>query len=145
MLATRLRIFTRCEPSAYIRDLLENLDTLEAVIHKVVNTYGVFTHEENIKPVGSFMLQLGLYQKAVVIEPENNDAFSKLRRVITHMQKGKRKRYICQSFKGKTQSLVTKKTDISYVRSSRNSNLMNMLQKMFGQNSLGLVLHLDDA
>ncbi|GKC87695.1 hypothetical protein Tco_1148344 [Tanacetum coccineum] len=30
---------------------------------------------------------------------------------------------------------------ISYVRSSRNSNLMNMLQKMFGQNSLGLVLH----
>ncbi|GJV02762.1 hypothetical protein Tco_1336331 [Tanacetum coccineum] len=67
---------------------------------------------------------------------------------------------ICQSFKGKTRSLVTKKTDISYVRSSRNSNLMNMLQmmfehsssslgllcqKMFGQNSLGLVLHLDDA
>ncbi|GJW50580.1 hypothetical protein Tco_0091931 [Tanacetum coccineum] len=54
-------------------------------------------------------------------------------------------RYICQSFKGKTQSLVTKKTDISYVRSSRNSNLMNMLQKMFGQNSSDLVLHLDDV
>ncbi|GKA84012.1 hypothetical protein Tco_0805607 [Tanacetum coccineum] len=63
-----------------------------------------------------------------------------------------------QSFKGKTRSLVTKKTDISYVRSSRNSNLMNMLQMtfgqnssslvlhqmMFGQNSSGLVLHLDD-
>ncbi|GKE55307.1 hypothetical protein Tco_1494492, partial [Tanacetum coccineum] len=46
--------------------------------------------------------------------------------------------YICQSFKGKTKSLATKKTDIPYVRSSRNSNLMNMLQKMFGQNSLGL-------
>ncbi|GJT21485.1 hypothetical protein Tco_0891422 [Tanacetum coccineum] len=43
--------------------------------------------------------------------------------------------------KGKTQSLVTKKTDISYVRSSRNSNLMNMLQMMFGQNSSSLVLH----
>ncbi|GJV11205.1 hypothetical protein Tco_1352746 [Tanacetum coccineum] len=47
-------------------------------------------------------------------------------------------RYICQSFKGKTRSLVTKKTDISYVRSSRNSNLMNMLQMTFGQNSSSL-------
>ncbi|GJT48449.1 hypothetical protein Tco_0974606 [Tanacetum coccineum] len=79
----------------------------------------------------------------------------------------------CHPLKGKTRSLVTKKTDISYVRSSRNSNLMNMLQmmfehsssslvlhqmtfgqnssslvlhqKMFGQNSSGLVLHLDDV
>ncbi|GKB09549.1 hypothetical protein Tco_0837861 [Tanacetum coccineum] len=33
---------------------------------------------------------------------------------------------------GRTQSLVTKKTDISYVRSLRNSNLMNMLQMTFG-------------
>ncbi|GJX57985.1 hypothetical protein Tco_0289375 [Tanacetum coccineum] len=49
--------------------------------------------------------------------------------------------YVCQSFKGKTRSLVTKKTDISYVRSSRNSNLMNMLQMTFGQNSSSLVLH----
>ncbi|GJX58979.1 hypothetical protein Tco_0290369, partial [Tanacetum coccineum] len=49
--------------------------------------------------------------------------------------------YICQSFKGKTQSLVTKKTDISYVRSSRNSNLMNMLQMTFGQISSSLVLY----
>ncbi|GJU17503.1 hypothetical protein Tco_1145469 [Tanacetum coccineum] len=32
--------FTRCKPSAYRRDLLENLDTLEAVIHKAVITYG---------------------------------------------------------------------------------------------------------
>ncbi|GKC57662.1 hypothetical protein Tco_1085260 [Tanacetum coccineum] len=37
------------------------------------------------------------------------------------------------------------KTDISYIRSSRNSNLMNMLQKMFGQNCSGLVLLLDDV
>ncbi|GJW65181.1 hypothetical protein Tco_0117065 [Tanacetum coccineum] len=46
--------------------------------------------------------------------------------------------YICQSFKGKTRSLVTKKTDISYVR---NSNLMNMLQMMFEHSSSSLVLH----
>ncbi|GJW85174.1 retrovirus-related pol polyprotein from transposon TNT 1-94 [Tanacetum coccineum] len=46
--------------------------------------------------------------------------------------------YICQSFKGKTQSLVTKKTDISYVRSSRNSNLMNMLQMTLDHNSSSL-------
>ncbi|GJZ80736.1 hypothetical protein Tco_0645730 [Tanacetum coccineum] len=45
--------------------------------------------------------------------------------------------------KGKTRSLVTKKTDISYVRSSRNSNLMNMLQMMSVHISSGLVLHLD--
>ncbi|GJS49844.1 hypothetical protein Tco_0599965 [Tanacetum coccineum] len=32
--------FTRCEPSAYRRDLLETFDTLEAVIHKAVITYG---------------------------------------------------------------------------------------------------------
>ncbi|GKB11821.1 hypothetical protein Tco_0845744 [Tanacetum coccineum] len=39
--------FTRCEPSAYRRELLENLDTLEAVIRKVVNTYGVLRMKEN--------------------------------------------------------------------------------------------------
>ncbi|GJW47095.1 hypothetical protein Tco_0078741 [Tanacetum coccineum] len=44
-----------------------------------------------------------------------------------------------------TRSLVTKKTDISYVRSSRNSNLMNMLQIMSVHISLGLVLLLDVA
>ncbi|GJT78265.1 hypothetical protein Tco_1044990 [Tanacetum coccineum] len=44
-----------------------------------------------------------------------------------------------------TRSLVTKKTDISYVRSSRNSNLMNMLQMMSVHISSGLVLNLEDA
>ncbi|GKB70521.1 hypothetical protein Tco_0931933 [Tanacetum coccineum] len=39
--------FTRCEPSAYRRELLENLDTLKAVIHRVVNTYGVLRMKEN--------------------------------------------------------------------------------------------------
>ncbi|GJX37888.1 hypothetical protein Tco_0251191 [Tanacetum coccineum] len=38
---------TRCEPSAYRRELLENLDTLEVVIHRVVNTYGVLHMKEN--------------------------------------------------------------------------------------------------
>ncbi|GJX78889.1 hypothetical protein Tco_0327038 [Tanacetum coccineum] len=45
-------------------------------------------------------------------------------------------------FKGKALGVGTqKKTDISYVRSSRNSNLMNMFQMTFGQNSSSLVLH----
>ncbi|GKD90871.1 hypothetical protein Tco_1366378 [Tanacetum coccineum] len=39
--------FTRYEPSAYRHELLENLDTLEAVIHRVVNTYGVLRMKEN--------------------------------------------------------------------------------------------------
>ncbi|GKA10695.1 hypothetical protein Tco_0690128 [Tanacetum coccineum] len=38
---------TRCEPNAYRRELLENLDTLESVIHRVVNTYGVLRMKEN--------------------------------------------------------------------------------------------------
>ncbi|GJU56599.1 hypothetical protein Tco_1230313 [Tanacetum coccineum] len=32
--------YTSCEPDTYRRDLLENLDTLEAVIHRAVITYG---------------------------------------------------------------------------------------------------------
>ncbi|GJS20502.1 retrovirus-related pol polyprotein from transposon TNT 1-94 [Tanacetum coccineum] len=39
--------FTRCEPSAYKRELLKNLDTLKVVIHRVVNTYGVLRMKEN--------------------------------------------------------------------------------------------------
>ncbi|GJX13710.1 hypothetical protein Tco_0205468 [Tanacetum coccineum] len=39
--------FMHCEPSAYRRELLENLDTLDAVIHRVVNTYGVLRMKEN--------------------------------------------------------------------------------------------------
>ncbi|GKA35556.1 hypothetical protein Tco_0722047 [Tanacetum coccineum] len=39
--------YTRCEPGAYRRDLLENLDTLEAVFHRVVNTYGILRMKEN--------------------------------------------------------------------------------------------------
>ncbi|GJW28665.1 hypothetical protein Tco_0045540, partial [Tanacetum coccineum] len=39
--------YTSCEPGAYRRELLENLDTLEVVIHRVVNTYGILRMKEN--------------------------------------------------------------------------------------------------
>ncbi|GJX91669.1 hypothetical protein Tco_0344995 [Tanacetum coccineum] len=42
--ALRTRLATRLRKG---RELLENLDTLEAVIHKVVNTYGVLRMKEN--------------------------------------------------------------------------------------------------
>ncbi|GJY14258.1 hypothetical protein Tco_0383567, partial [Tanacetum coccineum] len=50
--------FTRCEPSAYRRDLLENLDTLEAVIHRAVITYGrlqLQSQDVQINPVQAGM------------------------------------------------------------------------------------------
>ncbi|GJR94208.1 hypothetical protein Tco_0266382 [Tanacetum coccineum] len=115
--------FTRCKPSAYRRELLENLDTLEAVIHKVVNTYGVLRMKENevnalkengsqlhdeilhehqikssvktqsqdiqIKPVEVFDNSL-IVSKGSLIEPENNDAFSKPE-IETHMQRQEEK------------------------------------------------------
>ncbi|GJS43288.1 hypothetical protein Tco_0568331 [Tanacetum coccineum] len=115
--------FTRCKPSAYRRELLENLDTLEAVIHKVVNTYGVLRMKENevnalkengsqlhdeilhehqikssvktksqdiqIKPVEVFDNSL-IVSKGSLIEPENNDAFSKPESE-THMQRQEEK------------------------------------------------------
>ncbi|GJQ99177.1 hypothetical protein Tco_0522162 [Tanacetum coccineum] len=63
--------FTQCESSAYRRELLENLDTLEAVIHKVVNTYGVLRMKENevnaLKENGSHLI----VSKGSLIEPEN--------------------------------------------------------------------------
>ncbi|GJR06294.1 hypothetical protein Tco_0529278 [Tanacetum coccineum] len=115
--------FTRCEPSAYRRELLENLDTLEAVIHKVVNTYAVLRMKENevnalkengsqlhdeilhehqikssvkmqsqdiqIKPVQAMDDSL-IVSKGSLIEPENNDAFSKSE-IETHMQRQEEK------------------------------------------------------
>ncbi|GKA04180.1 hypothetical protein Tco_0676961 [Tanacetum coccineum] len=36
-----------CEPDTYKRDLLENLDTLKAVIHRAVITYGILRMKEN--------------------------------------------------------------------------------------------------
>ncbi|GJV52255.1 hypothetical protein Tco_1447996 [Tanacetum coccineum] len=46
--------YTFCEPDTYRRDLLENLDTLEAVIHKAVITYGrlqLLSQDVQINPV----------------------------------------------------------------------------------------------
>ncbi|GJS23693.1 hypothetical protein Tco_0452325 [Tanacetum coccineum] len=115
--------FTRCEPSAYRRELLENLDTLEAVIHRVVNTYGVLRMKENelnaLKENGSQLhdeilhehqikssvkmqsqdIQINPVQamddslivsKGSLIEPENNNAFSKSE-IETQMQRQEEK------------------------------------------------------
>ncbi|GJT12956.1 hypothetical protein Tco_0859998 [Tanacetum coccineum] len=106
--------FTRCEPSAYRRELLENLDTLEAVIHRVVNTYGVLhmengsqlhdeiLHEHQIKSsvkMQSQDIQINPVQamddslivsKSSLIEPENNNAFSKSE-IETQMQRQEEK------------------------------------------------------
>ncbi|GJU01098.1 hypothetical protein Tco_1111436 [Tanacetum coccineum] len=38
--------YTLCEPDTYRRDLLENLDTLEAFIHRAVITYGILRMKE---------------------------------------------------------------------------------------------------
>ncbi|GJW12312.1 hypothetical protein Tco_1578139 [Tanacetum coccineum] len=66
--------FTRCEPSAYRRELLENLDTLEAVIHRVVNTYGILRMKENevnaLKENGSHSL----------IEPSKSEIETQMQR-----------------------------------------------------------------
>ncbi|GJV02761.1 hypothetical protein Tco_1336330 [Tanacetum coccineum] len=118
-LATRLRLLHAR------RELLENLDTLEAVIHKVVNTYGVLRmkenevnalkengsqlhdeilHEHQIKSSVKRICQFPRYSdqpvqamddslivsKGSLIEPENNDAFSKSE-IETHMQRQEEK------------------------------------------------------
>ncbi|GJV14322.1 hypothetical protein Tco_1359645 [Tanacetum coccineum] len=70
--------FTRCEPSAYRRDLLENLDTLEAVIHRAVITYGrlqLQSQDVQINPVQAVDDSL-IVSKSSRIESENNNALS---------------------------------------------------------------------
>ncbi|GJT78266.1 hypothetical protein Tco_1044991 [Tanacetum coccineum] len=66
--------FTQCESSAYRRELLENLDTLEAVIHKVV--LRCKSQDIQINPVQAMDDSL-IVSKGSLIEPENNNAFSK--------------------------------------------------------------------
>ncbi|GJR30099.1 hypothetical protein Tco_1106331 [Tanacetum coccineum] len=71
--------FTRCEPSAYRRDLLENLDTLEAVIHRAVITYGrlqLQSQDAQINPVQAVDDSLNV-SKSSWIESENHNALSK--------------------------------------------------------------------
>ncbi|GJT76126.1 hypothetical protein Tco_1042851 [Tanacetum coccineum] len=68
------------------RELLENLDTLEAVIHRVVNTYGVLRMKENEL---NALKENGI-SKSSLIEPENNNAFSKSE-IETQMQRQEEK------------------------------------------------------
>ncbi|GJV97570.1 hypothetical protein Tco_1549147 [Tanacetum coccineum] len=71
--------FTRCEPSAYRRDLLENLDTLEAVIHRAVITYGrlqLQSQDAQINLVQAVDDSLNV-SKSSWIESENHNALSK--------------------------------------------------------------------
>ncbi|GJY03280.1 hypothetical protein Tco_0369220, partial [Tanacetum coccineum] len=70
--------FTHCEPSAYKHELLENLDTLEAVIHRVSQVI-------QINPVQAMDDSL-IVSKGSLIEPENNNAFSKSE-IETQMQR----------------------------------------------------------
>ncbi|GJS31219.1 hypothetical protein Tco_0491839 [Tanacetum coccineum] len=119
----RLEDSTRWEPSAYRLEILINLDTLEAVIHRVVNTYGVLRMKENevnaLKENGSQLhdeilhehqikssvkmqsqdIQINPVQamddslivsKSSLIEPENNNAFSKSE-IETQMQRQEEK------------------------------------------------------
>ncbi|GKB93064.1 hypothetical protein Tco_0979201 [Tanacetum coccineum] len=44
---TYFKEYTLCEPDTYRYDLLKNLDTLEAVIHRAVITYGILRMKEN--------------------------------------------------------------------------------------------------
>ncbi|GJU49614.1 hypothetical protein Tco_1219169 [Tanacetum coccineum] len=71
--------YTFCEPDTYRRDLLENLDTLEAVIHKAVITYGrlqLLSQDVQINPVQAVDDRL-IVSKSSGIESENNNALSK--------------------------------------------------------------------
>ncbi|GKF50077.1 hypothetical protein Tco_0143328 [Tanacetum coccineum] len=82
------------------RELLENLDTHEAIIHRVVNTYGVLRMKENelnalkengsqINPVQAMDDSL-IVSKSSLIELENNNAFSKSK-IETQMQRQEEK------------------------------------------------------
>ncbi|GJT98670.1 hypothetical protein Tco_1094188 [Tanacetum coccineum] len=67
-----------CEPDTYRRDLLENLDTLEAVIHRAVITYGrlqLQSQDVQINPVQAVDDSL-IVSKSSWIESENNNALS---------------------------------------------------------------------
>ncbi|GKB70257.1 hypothetical protein Tco_0931669 [Tanacetum coccineum] len=72
--------YTLCEPNTYRRDLLENLDTLEAVIHKAVITYGKLqlqSQDVQINPVHVVDDSLSV-SKSSWIESEFNNALSKV-------------------------------------------------------------------
>ncbi|GJY60403.1 hypothetical protein Tco_0461060 [Tanacetum coccineum] len=71
--------YTLCEPNTYRHDLLENLDTLEAVIHRAVITYGKLqlqSQDVQINPVHAVDDSLSI-SKSSWIESEFNNALSK--------------------------------------------------------------------
>ncbi|GJX90753.1 hypothetical protein Tco_0344079 [Tanacetum coccineum] len=71
--------YTFCEPDTYRRDLLENLDTLEAVIHRAVITYGrlqLQSQDVQINPVQAVDDSL-IVSKSSWIESENYNALDK--------------------------------------------------------------------
>ncbi|GJU12865.1 hypothetical protein Tco_1135261 [Tanacetum coccineum] len=71
--------YTLCELNTYKRDLLETLDTLEAVIHRAVITYGKLqlqSQDVQINPVQTVDDSL-IVSKSSWIKSENNNALSK--------------------------------------------------------------------
>ncbi|GKB75634.1 hypothetical protein Tco_0942529 [Tanacetum coccineum] len=71
--------YTLCKPDTYRRDLLKNLDTLEAVIHRAVITYGrlqLQSQDVQINLVRAVDDSLNV-SKSCWIESENHNALSK--------------------------------------------------------------------
>ncbi|GJT36655.1 hypothetical protein Tco_0927074 [Tanacetum coccineum] len=68
--------YTSCEPDTYKRNLLENLDTLEAVIHRAVITLQLQSQDVKINLVQAVDDSL-IVSKSSRIESENNNALSK--------------------------------------------------------------------
>ncbi|GJS61186.1 hypothetical protein Tco_0655970 [Tanacetum coccineum] len=99
--------FTRCEPSAYKRELLENLDTLEALHdeilheHQIKSSVKMQSQDIQINPVQAMDDSLIVSKD---IGPVNDEEpFAEV--LPTQVM------YICQSFKGKIGVLVTKTTN----------------------------------
>ncbi|GJY73949.1 hypothetical protein Tco_0478380 [Tanacetum coccineum] len=91
--------FTRCEPSAYRRELLENLDTLEAngsqlhdeILHEhqIKSSVKMQSQDIQINPVQAMDDNL-IVSKSSLIKPENNNAFNKSE-IETQMQRQEQK------------------------------------------------------
>ncbi|GJR00163.1 hypothetical protein Tco_0523147 [Tanacetum coccineum] len=85
-----------CEPDTYRRDLLENLDTLEAVIHRAVITYGrlqLQSQDVQINPVQAVDDSLNV-SKSSWIELENHNA---LRKSVNETQLQQHKSLVTES------------------------------------------------
>ncbi|GJQ97158.1 retrovirus-related pol polyprotein from transposon TNT 1-94 [Tanacetum coccineum] len=74
------------------------------------------------------------------VDPDHPEKVYLLRKALYGLKQAPRAWYIVQSYKGRTQSLVAEKTDISENRASRNFDLM-INTMTFEQRSSSLVLH----